>query len=134
VDLATCPQVGVEHLLRDINDPSVSNLAAEIRHKLLGLRGLTDRLRQMHTYLMNVSEGRLPPNHEILANMQTIVSMLPNLSVESLVRAMFVQTNDMHLVCVSGAVRLCWAPVTRIFVRSPGAVHFIDCPSCDRAA
>ena len=88
----------MEHLLRDINDPSVSNLAAEIRHKVLGLRGLTDRLRQMHTYLTHVVEGRVPPNHEILANMQTIVSMLPNLSVESLIRAMFVETNDMHLV------------------------------------
>lgn len=65
---------------------------------MLGLRGLTDRLRLMHTYLANVCEGRVPPNHEILANMQTIVSMLPNLSVESLVKAMFVETNDMHLV------------------------------------
>jgi len=91
-------EVGVEHLLRDINDPSVSTLAAEIRHKVLGLRGLTDRLRQMHTYLLNVCEGRVPANHEILANIQTIVSMLPNLSVESLVKSMFVETNDIHLV------------------------------------
>ena len=30
-------QVGVEHLLRDINDPSVSSLAGETRHKLVSV-------------------------------------------------------------------------------------------------
>ena len=33
-------EVGVEHLLRDINDPSVSTLAATIKHKVGALRGL----------------------------------------------------------------------------------------------
>jgi len=45
------PQVGVEHLLRDINDPSVSHLGADLRAKLDGLRGLAARLADVSVYL-----------------------------------------------------------------------------------
>jgi len=91
-------EVGVEHLLRDINDPSVSHLAEEIRRKLYGLRGLTDRLKQMSQYLQKVLDGKLPHSHEIMFNMQKMVNLLPNLGVDSLVKSMFIETNDSHLV------------------------------------
>lgn len=52
----------------------------------------------MKTYLENVLAGKLPPNHQIIYNMQTIFNLLPNLNVDSLVRSMFVKTNDMHFV------------------------------------
>lgn len=91
-------EVGVEHLLRDINDPTVSTLASKIRHKMDSLRGLRERLREIHTYLMNVSEKRLPPNRKILANIQEIVNLLPNLNLHETVSAFLVKTNDMHLV------------------------------------
>jgi len=99
-------EVGVEHLLRDINDPSVSHLAGEIRRKLQGLIGLTDRLKQISQYLQNVIDDKVPHNHEILYNIQKMVSLLPNLGVETLVKALFVQSNDAHLVLyVSAMIR-----------------------------
>ena len=55
----------------------------------------------MAAYLKNVVEGRLPPNNDILYNIQSIVNLLPNLSVETLVKSMLVSTNDMHLVRVA---------------------------------
>lgn len=91
-------EVGVEHLLRDINDPSVSSLAGQVKHKMTALSGLRERLEEMKTYLENVVEGRLPPNHQIIYNMQTIFNLLPNLNIDALVRSMFVKTNDMHFV------------------------------------
>ena len=36
-------EVGVEHLLRDVNDPSVSTLANQIKHKVAALAGLKER-------------------------------------------------------------------------------------------
>ena len=55
----------MEHLLRDVNDPSVSHLAAQLRHKVGGLRGFTQRLKKLSDYLTAVVEGELPANHEV---------------------------------------------------------------------
>jgi len=91
-------EVGVEHLLRDINDPTVSSLASRVKHKLTGLAGLEANLQDMHTYLVNVVEGRMPVNRRIVSNMQEIVNLLPNLNVEALIQAFLVKSNDMSLV------------------------------------
>jgi hypothetical protein len=47
-----------------------------------------------------VLEGRMPHNHEIMTNLQKMVSLLPNLAVDTLTKAMFVESNDAHLVRV----------------------------------
>lgn len=91
-------QVGVEHLLRDINDPSTGTLALQIQQKVTGLKGLLARLVEIRSYLDKVATGRVPINHQITANLQNIMNLLPNLNVEELVRSMYIKTNDMHLV------------------------------------
>lgn len=99
-------EVGVEHLLRDINDPTLSTLASRVRHKMTGLRGLKGNLVEMRDYLANVAEGRLPVNHRIIDNLQEIVNLLPNLNAEELVQAFLIKSNDMNLVIyVSSLVR-----------------------------
>ena len=47
-------QVGVEHLLRDINDPSTSNLAKQIKEKVSGLNSFVGRLEEVRSYLEKV--------------------------------------------------------------------------------
>merc|ERR1712150_299448 len=37
-------------------------------------------------------------NQEIIANMHTILNLLPNLNVEELVKAVLIKTNDLHMV------------------------------------
>ena len=91
-------EVGVEHLLRDINDPTVSTLASRVQHKMTGLVGLKSRLEEMHAYLTAVTAGEMPVNNQVIYNMQDIFNLLPNLNVEALVQSFFVKTNDMHLV------------------------------------
>ncbi|RHY01685.1 hypothetical protein DYB28_011266 [Aphanomyces astaci] len=100
-------EVGVEHLLRDINDPSVSSLAGQVKHKMTALNGLQERVDEMRLYLQHVQEGKVPVNHQIVYNIQTIFNLLPNLNVEELVRAMFVKTNDMHLVIYLSSLIRC---------------------------
>jgi len=91
-------EVGVEHLLRDINDPTISTVASLIKAKMAGLDTLTDKLVEMKDYLEAVLRGDMKVNQEIVANMQTILNLLPNLNVEELVKAMLVKTNDFHMV------------------------------------
>lgn len=100
-------EVGVEHLLRDINDPTVSTVANLVKAKLSGLSTLTEKLVEMKDYLTAVSEGRMKANSEIVANMQAIVNLLPNLNVEELVRSMLVKNNDMHMVIYLSALIRC---------------------------
>jgi len=92
-------EVGVEHLLRDINDPtSVSTVASLVRAKMSSLGGLTDRLVEMKGYLESVHAGERRVNNAIVYNMQTIFNLLPNLNVDELVKGALVKTNDMHMV------------------------------------
>jgi len=91
-------EVGVEHLLRDVKDTSVSTLATQIHGKLLSLKSLIAHLKEMHSYLENVVSGRLPPNHQILSQLQDIFNLSPNLNLEELAKSFAVKTNDMMLV------------------------------------
>jgi 26S proteasome regulatory subunit N8 len=91
-------EIGVEHLLRDIKDTTVSTLAERVSAKLASLKGLKARLEDIHTYLKAVADGKLPVNHEITYLMQEIFNLLPNLNVEELVRSFSIKTNDMMLV------------------------------------
>mmetsp|Transcript_27131 Transcript_27131/g.35567 ORF Transcript_27131/g.35567 Transcript_27131/m.35567 type:complete len:340 (+) Transcript_27131:94-1113(+) len=100
-------EVGVEHLLRDINDPSTSTLANQIKHKMTALSGLQEHLEEMRAYLQNVLDDKLPVNNQIIYNMQTIFNLLPNLNVDELVRSMLVKTNDMHLVIYLSSLIRC---------------------------
>lgn len=96
----------MEHLLREVNDPTTSTLALEIKQKLNGLSGLLDRLQEMKTYLENVISGRIPVNNQIIYNMQDMFNLIPNLNVRELVRAMTICANDTHLVLyISSLVR-----------------------------
>ena len=107
IDAMEAEEVGVEHLLRDINDPTVSTVANLVKAKLSGLSTLTDKLVEMKDYLTDVSQGKMKPNSEIIANMQAIVNLLPNLNVEELVRSMLVKNNDMHMVIYLSALIRC---------------------------
>lgn len=98
--------MGVEHLLRDINDPSTGTLALQIQQKVNGLKGLLARLTEIRAYLDKVTSGKMPINNQITYNLQNIFNLLPNLNVDELVKSMFIKTNDMHLVMyVSSLVR-----------------------------
>lgn len=88
----------MEHLLRDINDPSTSTLAMHVRQKVDGLSTFVQRLEEIRAYLKNVCSGRIPINNHILYNLQNIFNMIPNLNVDELVRSTLVKTNDMYLI------------------------------------
>jgi 26S proteasome regulatory subunit N8 len=59
-------EVGVEHLLRDVKESNISTLTTQLHDKVHSLHALISRIQEMHTYLENVIQGRLPINHNVL--------------------------------------------------------------------
>lgn len=57
------------------NSLRVSTNIAQVGGKLVALKGLEARLKEIHAYLELVVEGKLPLNHEILYHLQ--VSLPP---------------------------------------------------------
>lgn len=97
-------EVGVEHLLRDINDPTVSSLAAKVHAKATGLRGLKSRLEEIRSYLEDVLADKISLNNQVVYNLQDIFNLLPNLNLDSLVSSFLVKTNDASLVIYLSSV------------------------------
>ncbi len=63
-------EVGVEHLLRDIKDASVGQLSRQMGDKIMALKALTDKLREMRVYLEKVIEGKFRYNPFIIHQYQ----------------------------------------------------------------
>jgi len=97
-------EVGVEHLLRDINDPTVSTVASLIKGKISGLATLAEKLIECKDYLEACVRGDQKVNPEIVANLQTILNLLPNLNTEEMVRSILIKTNDMQLAIYLSAL------------------------------
>jgi len=91
-------EVGVEHLLRDVKDTSVSTLATKVHGKLLSLKSLVSHLQEMQTYLRNAISGKVPLNHTILSQMQDIFNLAPNIDPQELAKSFAVKTNDLMVV------------------------------------
>jgi hypothetical protein len=64
------PPAGVEHLLRNVKDATISTLASDVSAKLQALKGLKGRLADVQEYLGAVLEGRLPVNNDIMTYLQ----------------------------------------------------------------
>jgi len=104
-------EVGVEHLLRDVKDTTVGTLSQRITNQLMGLKGLNQKLKDMHSYLEQVSQGKLPMNHQITYHLQDIFNLLPDITNPSFVRSLQVNTNDQMLVmylasCIRSVIAL----------------------------
>ncbi len=61
---------GVEHLLRNVKDATISTLATDVSSKLQALKGLRSRLGEIGAYLELVQDGKLPINHDIMTYLQ----------------------------------------------------------------
>ncbi|WIA38270.1 hypothetical protein OEZ86_001610 [Tetradesmus obliquus] len=88
-------EIGVEHLLRNVKDATISTLASDVSAKLQALKGLKGRLGDVQEYLGAVLEGRLPVNNDIMTYLQDIFNLLPNMNVEALSTSLAVKGNDM---------------------------------------
>jgi len=91
-------EVGVEHLLRDIKDTTVGTLSQRVTNQLMGLKGLHAKLEGIHSYLDQVTSGKLTINHQIIYQLQDVFNLLPDVQLQEFVKSMYVKTNDQMLV------------------------------------
>jgi 26S proteasome regulatory subunit N8 len=87
-------EIGVEHLLRDVSDTTVSTLSTQVKDKVAALTGLYTRLEEIKTYMNQVVEGTLPINHNIMYKIQGIFNILPLLHHQRSQKEMAIETND----------------------------------------
>ena len=97
-------EVGVEHLLRDIKDTTVGTLSQKITNQLMGLKGLEIKLKDMHKYLQQVADGKLPMNHQITYLLQDIFNLLPDVTNPQFIKSINVNTNDQMLVVYTASL------------------------------
>lgn len=97
-------EVGVEHLLRDIKDTTVGSLSQRVTNQLLGLRGLHSQLSEIRDYLVQVGQGSLPMNHQIIYQLQDIFNLLPDIANDNFVDNLYIKTNDQSLVVYLAAL------------------------------
>lgn len=99
-------EVGVEHLLRNIRDTSLSTVSGQVQTKLASLYSLKNRMQDLCTYLDNVIKGKTPPNHQIIYNLQDILNLCPDLKNKDLEKSIAVTNNDnMLVIYLSSLVR-----------------------------
>jgi 26S proteasome regulatory subunit N8 len=91
-------QIGVEYLLKDIDENSNSVLTKQAKDKLTSLKAIISRLSEAKAYLVNVINKRLVANPQIISNIQELFNYLPNFEVENTVKAIAHQTNDNYLI------------------------------------
>jgi len=97
-------EVGVEHLLRDIKDTTVGTLSQRITNQLQGLKGLHSQLKEIRHYLIQVSEEKLPINHQIIYQLQNIFNLLPDINQVQFNKSFYVKNNDQMLVVYLAAL------------------------------
>ena len=66
--------------------------------QLASLRGLQSRLSDVQKYLVEVSTGTMPANHQIVYHLQDALNLLPNLADTDLTQSFTTSTNDQMLV------------------------------------
>jgi 26S proteasome regulatory subunit N8 len=91
-------EVGVEHLLRNIHDTSQSTLTDQVQSKLASLRSLRNRMLDICKYLDNVINGKCPPNHQIIYNIQDVLNLCPDLQSKEMSDSLAITNNDNMLV------------------------------------
>lgn len=72
-------QVGIEQLLRCIENKTVGDLASNIDQKYAGIKQFQEHIDLMGSYLDRVAQGKIKPNNEIISNIQKIWYSIPGL-------------------------------------------------------
>ena len=70
----------------------------------MGLKGLEIKLKDMHKYLQQVCDGKLPMNHQITYLLQDIFNLLPDVTNPQFVKSINVNTNDQMLVVYTASL------------------------------
>lgn len=90
-------EIGIEHLLRDVTDSTITNLSTQIQERELSLQHLSRILTQIEDYLADVAGGALPMSEDVLGVLQELISLQPEIFMQKTSTAMIRHTNDQQI-------------------------------------
>lgn len=96
--------VGVEHLLRDVSLHSSGSLSDSLGAKTHSLGALAEQLASIESYLAHVLTSTLPPRPAVLAAIQEMFNLLPDVHSETAQQALTATTNDQMAVIYGAAL------------------------------
>ncbi|EPY35012.1 26S proteasome regulatory subunit N8 [Strigomonas culicis] len=100
-------EIGVEHLLRDLTDSTVTTLSSQLEERERSLEHMARVLVQIEEYLSDVASGALPASEDVLEALQELISLQPEtyLKKKSLELNRF--TNDRTIATFLGSIARC---------------------------
>lgn len=84
--------------MRDIKDSTTTTLTTRVTQQANALRALQSRVRDLRDYLLKVTAGKLPVNHQITYLLQDALNLLPDLDNPLATSSFTSNTNDQLLI------------------------------------
>ncbi|KAG8348557.1 putative JAB1 Mov34 MPN PAD 1 ubiquitin protease Maintenance of mitochondrial structure and function [Trypanosoma vivax] len=100
-------EVGIEHLLRDLTDSTITTLSTQIQERELSLNHLAHVLQSIEEYLNDVSEGVMPISEDVLSVLQEVISLQPRIYHLKTSMDMIRHTNDQAVAMFIAAIGRC---------------------------
>eukprot|EP00759_Apiculatamorpha_spiralis_P012766 PhF_6_TR19665/c0_g1_i1/m.28714/K03038/PSMD7, RPN8; 26S proteasome regulatory subunit N8 len=107
-------EIGVEQLLRDLTDSTVSTLSTRIKDKETSLNVMVSKLTEIRDYLDDVIAGKLRMNPEILYKVQEIFNVLPTLHRLKGGQSMVREVNDIAVATYVGSLVRCVLAISNL--------------------
>lgn len=99
-------EIGIEHLLRDLTDSTVTSLSTRVADREIALLQLEKLLGVLEQYLLDVSDGKMPVCQEVISLLQDLMNELPSIHLLKKHPGFVVSTNDRELgTLVASAAR-----------------------------
>jgi 26S proteasome regulatory subunit N8 len=100
-------EIGIEHLLRDLTDSTITTLSTQVQERELSLIHLCKVLRQIEEYLQDVGNGVMPISEDVLEVLQELISLQPEIYVRRSSTEMIRHTNDEAIATFLAAIARC---------------------------
>ncbi|KPI89594.1 putative Proteasome regulatory non-ATP-ase subunit 8 [Leptomonas seymouri] len=100
-------EIGIEHLLRDLTDSTITTLSTQVQERELSLIHLCKVLLQIEEYLQDVGNGVMPISEDVLEVLQELISLRPEIYVRRSSTEMIRHTNDEAIATFLAATARC---------------------------
>jgi 26S proteasome regulatory subunit N8 len=100
-------EIGIEHLLRELTDSTVTTLSTQIAGRKEAVEQLDTKLGEIEVYLNEVAEGKMAMDQETLGCIQELFVLLPQLHQMRSGVPMTVVTNDAVLSIYVASLSKC---------------------------
>ncbi|RNF19360.1 proteasome regulatory non-ATPase subunit 8 [Trypanosoma conorhini] len=100
-------EIGIEHLLRDLTDSTITTLSTQIQERELSLAHLSRVLQSIEDYLHDVAKGLMPISEDVLGVLQEVISLQPQIYHLKTSTEMIRHSNDQAIAMFVAAIGRC---------------------------